>query len=124
LVLATQTNPMADKLKLTAAALVLIAAGVGFYWFSTTPLVIRVGIVLAGVIIAVAIGWTSDPGKQFYAYLQDAITETKKVVWPSRKETVQTTGVVVAFVVAMAFILWIVDASLGWFVNFLVRRES
>ena len=124
MVLAPQTNPMADKLKLAVAALVLVVAGVGFYWFSTTPLVARVGIVLAGVVVAVAIGWTSDPGKQFYAYFQAAITETKKVVWPSRKETVQTTAVVVAFVIIMAAFLWAVDTSLGWFVNMLVRRES
>ena len=124
MVLATQTNPMADKLKLLAAVLVLAAAVVALYWFSNAPLVARVGIGIAGVVAAVAIGWTSDPGKRFYIYFQEAIVETKKVVWPSRKETVQTTGVVIAFVVVMGLILWFADFILARAVNFLVKREG
>jgi len=47
-------------------------------------------------------GWTTEPGRQFYVYAQEAVAETRKVVWPSRKETVQTTGMVLAFVLVMA----------------------
>ena len=54
--------------------------------------------------------WTSEPGKRFYAYTQDSVAETRKVVWPTRKETLQTTGVVIAFVMVMAMFLWVVDA--------------
>ena len=61
--------------------------------------------------------WTSQPGKQFYVYAQESIAETKKVVWPTRKETLQTTGIVFAFVVVMALFLWVVDASLLWVVK-------
>ena len=64
--------------------------------------------------------WTSEPGKRFYTYSQEAIAETKKVVWPARKETVQTTGVVVAFVIVMAIFLWIVDAILARVVKLFV----
>jgi preprotein translocase subunit SecE len=124
LAFATQTNLMADNIKLAVAALILVAAGAGFYLLSTSPLVVRIGVLLVGAVITAAVAWTTEPGKRFYAYAQESVTETKKVVWPSRKETVQTTGVVVAFVLVMALFLWVVDASLAWVVNMLVRREG
>jgi preprotein translocase subunit SecE len=105
---------MADKLKF-ALALALVAAGVvGFYLLSEQPLVLRVLSVLAGLGAGAAVAWFSEPGRRFAEFGGDAITETKKVVWPTRKETVQTTGVVFAFVVAMALFLWVTDKSLEW----------
>ena len=74
--------------------------------------------------MAIAIGWTSEPGKRFYAYTQDSIEETRKVVWPSRKETMQTTGLVVAFVIVMALFLWGVDAILTWLVQLFIGRGA
>ena len=122
--LAVQTNPMADKIKLILAGLIVLAGMVGYYYLSTGPLVVRLLALLAGVALGGVVAWTSEPGKRFFAYTQDAIAETKKVVWPSRKETVQTTGVVVAFVIVMALFLWVVDASLVWLVKALVGREG
>ncbi|MCK0507160.1 preprotein translocase subunit SecE [Aromatoleum anaerobium] len=105
---------MADKFKV-ALALALIAAGVvGFYLLSEQALVLRVLSVLAGVAAGVAVAWQSEPGRRFVAFARESITETKKVVWPSRKETVQTTGLVFAFVVLMAAFLWVTDKSLEW----------
>jgi preprotein translocase subunit SecE len=124
LALAVQTNPTADKIKLGLTGLIVLAGIVGYYYLSTSPLVIRLLVLLAGVVLGGVVGWTSEPGKRFFAYTQDAIAETKKVVWPSRKETVQTTGVVVAFVIVMALFLWVVDASLVWLVKALVGREG
>jgi preprotein translocase subunit SecE len=108
---------MTDKIKLGIAALLIAAAVWGFYYIGASPMIARRGVILAGVLAATAVAWTSEPGKRFYAYSQEAIAETKKVVWPSRKETVQTTGVVVAFVIVMAIFLWIVDAILAWVVE-------
>ena len=122
--LAVQTNPTADKIKLTIAGLIVLAGMVGFYYLSTSPLVVRLAVLLLGVALGAAVGWTSEPGKRFFVYTQDAIAETKKVVWPSRKETVQTTGIVVGFVIVMALFLWVVDASLVWLVKALVGREG
>ena len=68
------------------------------------------------------LGARSEPGKRFYVYAQESIAETKKVVWPTRKETLQTTGVVFAFVVVMALFLWLVDASLLWVVQKLMGQ--
>jgi preprotein translocase subunit SecE len=68
-------------------------------------------------VAAAFVFWTTAPGKQFYAYAEESVAETKKVVWPTRKETLQTTGYVFVFVVAMALFLWAVDSSLLWIVG-------
>ena len=111
---------MIDKIKLGIAALFVAAAVWGFYYLGASPMIARLGVILAGVLVATAVAWTSEPGKRFYAYSQEAIAETKKVVWPSRKDTVQTTGIVVAFVIVMALFLWIVDTILAWVVELFV----
>jgi preprotein translocase subunit SecE len=111
---------MVDKIKLAVAALLLVAGMWGFYFLGSSPLIARIGVIAAGALAALAVGWTSEPGKRFYAYTQEATVETKKVVWPSRKDTVQTTGVVVAFMIVMALFLWIVDVSLAWIVDMFI----
>ena len=113
-----------DKIKLAVAGVVVLAAIVGYYVLVNSPFALRAGLVVAGLVVALVIAWTSQPGKDFIVYCQDSTTETKKVVWPSRKETLQTTAVVVAFVIVMAIFLWAVDASLGVLVRVLVGREA
>jgi preprotein translocase subunit SecE len=111
---------MADKIKF-ALALVLIAAGVaGFYLLGEAALILRVLSVLAGLVGGAVVAWYTEPGQRFFAFGQEAWTETKKVAWPSRKETVQTTGVVFAFVVVMAVFLWLTDKGLEWILYDLV----
>jgi preprotein translocase subunit SecE len=114
---------MADKIKLTLALLLVVAGVAGFYFLGDSPLVLRVLAVLAGMAAAAVVMLTSGPGRQFYVFAQESIAETKKVVWPSRKETVQSTGVVMAFVIVMAIFLWIVDALLVWAVKILLGPE-
>ena len=113
-----------DKIKLAVAGVVVLAAIVGYYVLVNSPFALRAGLVVAGLVVALVIAWTSQPGKDFIVYCQDSTTETKKVVWPSRKETLQTTAVVVAFVIVMAIFLWAVDASLVVLVRVLVGREA
>jgi preprotein translocase subunit SecE len=108
----TSAAAMADKIKITLAGLLLISGLVGFYYFSTQPLVLRVAMVLVGVGLGVAVGWLSEPGRQLAAFAHDAIEETKKVVWPTRKESFQTAAAVFAFVAVMALFLWLVDKGL------------
>jgi preprotein translocase subunit SecE len=103
---------MADKIKITLAGLVLLAGLAGFYYFSALPLVARVGMVLVGIALGVVIGWFSAPGRQLAGFAREAIDETKKVVWPTRKESFQTTAAVFGFVVLMAIFLWLVDKGL------------
>ena len=111
---------MADKIKLVLAVLLVIAGLAGFYLLKDSALILRIASVLAGLVLAAVVVWTSAPGKQFFAFAKEAIVETKKVVWPTRKETVQTTGLVLAFVLVMAIFLWIVDALLVWGVKLLM----
>jgi len=106
---------MVDKIKVAVAVLLLIAGIAGFYFLSESPMVVRVASVLAGIVAGAVVGWTTAPGKQFFLFAQEAVVETKKVVWPTRKESLQTTGAVFAFVVAMAVFLWITDKGLEYF---------
>ena len=108
---------MADKIKVVLAALLVIAGIAGFYLLGESPAIARVGSVLAGLAAAAFVFWTSAAGKDFFAYAQESVTETKKVVWPTRKETLQTTGIVFVFVVVMSLFLWLVDSSLLWVVK-------
>jgi preprotein translocase subunit SecE len=106
---------MIDKAKLVIAV-ALVAAGIwAYYWLGeATALVLRILVVVAGVVAGAAVAWFSEPGRQFGVFAGEAINEVKKVVWPTRKETMQTTAAVFAFVVVMAIFLWVSDKTLEW----------
>ena len=108
---------MADKIKVALAVLLVIAGLAGFYYFADMPAIVRLGSVLAGLAAASFVFWLTAPGKQFYVYAQESVAETKKVVWPTRKETLQTTAYVFVFVLVMALFLWAVDSTLLWIVG-------
>ena len=113
-----------DKIKLLLAGLVGAMAIGAFIYLEGSPLVVKLLAIIVGFIIALAVAWTSEPGKRFFAYTQDSIAETRKVVWPTKKETLQTTGLVVLFVLIMAVFLWLVDGLLVMIVRFLLGTES
>jgi preprotein translocase subunit SecE len=105
---------MLDKVKLTVAGL-LVAAGIaGFYLLSNNATVLRIASVLTGFAAGGAVAWFTAPGREFIVFAREALAETKKVAWPTRKESLQTTGAVFAFVVVMAVFLWISDKSLEY----------
>ena len=104
----------ADKAKLAAAGILVVAGVVAFYMLGQQDLWLRIAALLVLMIVAVATFFTSEPGKQLIAYGQDSIREVKKVVWPTRKEALQMTGYVFAFVVVMALFLWLTDKTLEW----------
>lgn len=105
---------MADKIKFALALVLLVAGVVGFYLLAEQAMVLRVLSVIAGVGLCAAVAWKTEPGQRFAAFAKETVAETKKVVWPSRKETFQTTGIVFAFVVIMAVFLWVTDKTLEW----------
>ena len=115
---------MADKIKIAVAVLLAAAGVAGVYYLAQSPMILRVASVLAGFAAGAVAFWMSAPGKQFHAFSQESVAETKKVVWPTRKETLQTTGVVFAFMVVMALFLWMVDASLLWVVKKLLGQSG
>jgi len=104
----------ADKAKLAAAAALVISGIVAFYLLGQKDLWLRVAALLLLMIAAVAAFFTSEPGRQLIAYGKDSVREVKKVVWPTRKEALQMTGYVFAFVVVMALFLWATDKTLEW----------
>jgi len=111
-----------DKIRLGFALLLMVAGIAGFYYLRDSAMVIRVVSILTGFLLAATVAWFTVQGKQFYAFSREASEETKKVVWPNRKETVQMTGLVFAFVVVMAIFLWMVDAGLLLSVKYVMGR--
>lgn len=109
----TVTSP-ADKAKLAASALLVVGAVAAFYLLAKSDLWLRVLALLVLLAGAVAVFFTSESGKQLTAFGRDAVKETRKVVWPTRKEAMQMTGYVFAFVVVMALFLWLTDKTLEW----------
>ena len=104
----------ADKAKLAVAAVLVVAAVVAFYALGKQDLWLRVVALIAVMAAAVATFFTSEAGKQLIAYGRDSAKEVRKVVWPTRKEALQMTGYVFAFVFVMALFLWLTDKTLEW----------
>ena len=99
----------ADKAKLAGAAVLLLGGIAAFYVLERSELWIRIVALLVLVAVAVAVFFTSEPGRQLIAFGKESIKEVRKVVWPTRKEALQSTGLVFAFVFVMALVLWIAD---------------
>lgn len=115
------TNPQvetvstgADKAKLSVSGLLVLGAVAAFYLLGTQDLWVRVLALLIGLAAAVGVFFSAEPGKQLIGFSREAVKEVKKVVWPTRKEAMQMTGYVFAFVVVMALFLWLTDKTLEW----------
>lgn len=104
----------ADKAKLVLAVALVLASLAGFYLLGKQGQVAQWGTLVAGLLMAVLVFVTSEPGKQFLAFGRDSWREVRKVVWPARKETMQMTAYVFGFVVVMALFLWLTDKTLEW----------
>jgi preprotein translocase subunit SecE len=104
----------ADKAKLGAAVVLVIAALAGYYLLGKQGQVAQWGALLVGLAAAFVVFMTAETGKEFVAFGRDSWKEVKKVVWPSRKEAVQMTLYVLAFSVVMALFLWLTDKTLEW----------
>lgn len=113
----------ADKAKLGVAIIAVVAGVIGFYLLAGQTTLVRASVLVAGLLVAIAAAWTSALGQDFVGFARESVRETKKVVWPSRKEAMQITGVVFGFVLIMAIFLWgtdkllevvLYDLILGW----------
>ncbi len=104
----------ADRVKVGLAIAVFLAGMIAYYALDKQPGYVRTAVLLAGLAMAVGIAWFSGPGQRFVAFGREAWSETRRVVWPTQKETLQTTGIVIAFALVMALFLWLVDKSLEW----------
>lgn len=82
---------MADKIKLLVAFLLVVAGIAGYYYLKDSAAVLRLASVLVGVALAAVVALSSGPGKTFFGFGKESVAEAKRVVWPTRKETIQTT---------------------------------
>jgi len=103
-----------ENLRLALVAALVIAGLVAYYMLSAQGVWVQWGGLLVGVAAALVVFFTSETGRQLVGFGRDAVRETKKVVWPERKEALQITLYVFAFVVVMALFLWLTDKTLEW----------
>ena len=113
---------IADKVKIVLAFACVVAGVWGYYYFADAALVLRVLMVLGGLVAAGVVAYLSAPGKQFFEFAQESWQEAQRVSWPTRKETIQTTAIVFAFVVVMALFLFTVDSTLAYIVKLITGR--
>jgi preprotein translocase subunit SecE len=108
-----------DSVKLAAALALVLAALGAFYYFSTFSFLLRVLGILAAFAAGIALTLKTDMGRQVAGFFRDSQIEVRKVVWPTRQETLQTTMLVIGVVVAVAIFLWTLDLILGRLVRLL-----
>jgi len=108
-----------DKLILLVSLVPLLGATGAFYYYGDESLLLRVVGLLVALIVSVFIAYQSAPGKTAWAFVRESRTEVRKVVWPTRKETLQTTMFVIVAVVIMGFFFFLLDMLLGWAVRLL-----
>jgi len=115
---------MINKIKLLVAFLLLVLGIAGYYLLADKAIVLRIIAVLAGLASAIAVLWTTPTGRQSIGFVNESIAEARKVVWPTRKETIQTTLVVFVLVVIMAAFLALVDIGFAFMVQWLMGRSA
>jgi preprotein translocase subunit SecE len=109
-----------DLLKWLVVAALVVVGVVGNQYFSGEPILYRVLGLLVIAAVAAFIGLQTAKGQAFFGLAKEARVEIRKVVWPTRQETTQTTLIVVAVVLVMALLLWGLDSLLGWLVSMIV----
>ena len=109
-----ESGPSAlDTVKLAAAVAILVGGIAAFYLLSSYPLALRWVIVLASLGVGLLVALQSVQGQAFWQFVQGSRIELRKVVWPTRQETLQTTLVVVVAILAMGIFFWVLDWILG-----------
>jgi preprotein translocase subunit SecE len=122
-----QTPPGAsakDSLLMTLSVLVLLIGIGAFYWYDDFPLVGRIAMVVGGLAVAAGLVWFSWYGREFWQFAQASRIELRKVVWPSRDETIKTTYVVFIFAIAMGLFFWGLDWVLTWLTRLLTGSSA
>ena len=117
----TQASKL-DTIKLASAVLLLMIAVAAFYYFADIMLLVRVIGLLVAVGAATAIVLTTEIGRNLRDFVQDSRTELRKVVWPTRQETLQTSLAVILMVIVMGIFLWLLDMLLFWIVQLLTGQ--
>jgi preprotein translocase subunit SecE len=103
-----------DTAKLVLALALLLGGVVAFQYYAEAPKLMRVGGMVLDVLLATVLVSQTEKGRMVIGFVRDAQIEVRKVVWPTREETVQTTVVVMIVVVVFALVLYLLDIGLGW----------
>ena len=111
------TGTIPDPAKWVGAFVVLAAGIAGFYYWSDESLLLRIIGLLASSAAALFVAVQTEKGRAAWDFARESHTEVRKVVWPTRKETTQTTLIVLAMVGLVAVILWVLDGLLAWLVK-------
>ena len=111
-----------DATKLGAAALLILGGIVTFYYFADSPRLVRILAVVGTALAAAFLAAQTARGRTLLEFARETQIEVRKVVWPSRQETIQTTGVVILIVVIMAILLWLLDLLLSGFTRWLIGQ--
>ena len=118
-----QPSGSLDSIKWVLVFLLLGGAIVGNYYFGDMSVLLRAGAVVAIVVVAGFIAMQTQKGSDGLAFAKEARTEVRKVVWPTRQEAVQTTGIVLVATVFMALVLWGLDSLLYALVSFITSIQ-
>lgn len=113
-------NASSGKWMLFLAFLLVLAGVVGFYVLAQQPAYVRAGALIGGIVLGLIVVFLSAPGKEFIGFARESYREVRKVVWPTRKESLQMTGIVFAFVLVMSLFLWGADKLIEWVVFSLI----
>jgi preprotein translocase subunit SecE len=114
-----QSSPL-DTVKMLFALALLTGGVAGYYYFEDQAFLYRVLGLLAVVLMALGVVFTTAVGQRTWGFLKESRVELRKMVWPSRGETVQTTLAVFVMVLVMGIFLWLLDMLLGWAVQFVI----
>ena len=111
-----------DTALMALSIFVLFAGIVAFYWYDEDALALRLAMVAGGLVVSGGLLWISWYGREFRQFAQAARVELRKVVWPSREDTVRTTVMVILFAIAMGVFFWVLDMILTWLIRWLTGQ--
>ena len=111
--ISTETSAL-DKVKIFLAIAIVIGGIAGYYIYEDAPAVLRIASVIFSLAIAIGVFFTSGVGRELWRFIQGSRIELRKVVWPNRQETGQTTLVIIFFVIIMGIFFWLLDMFLAW----------
>ncbi len=103
-----------DTAKLLAAVAAMVAGIFAYYWYSSQSEILRTGYVIIGLALAVLLAWQTRIGHSTWGFIQSSRNEVRKMVWPTREETFQTTIAVIVVVIFTGVLMWLLDIFLFW----------
>ena len=105
-----------DKIKILGAVFIVVAGVAAFYVLDTSSQLLRVGLLVLGVVAAAGVALTSGPGQDAWSFAKGARGEVRKIVWPTRRETIQSTLIVILMVILIGLFLWFIDRISYWLI--------